>query len=285
MSSEPEKSPTPPGVSIGPGQYLIFYADDDGTQASIAFEAYFTISAERTSMMKIGLPCRTNGSYRRVMRFAARSLEVPMTTRSGFMKSSIAAPSLRNSGLDTTSNSIATPRTRNGVDAKTPTGPLIPVGDAVNWTYEVSNVGTLELTDLDVTDSEGETIAAFYTRTAGAPIRAVQALFEAGDAEVHMRIACPTLIYPCEFLSFSTSRSTLDLAGHKAITALEGKEDKNLPQYATARSLKNLAMVDHIRQRLKLTSLQYQKLDDLVAAIGLPKEKLCTHCWDGTSYF
>ncbi|MGD8272424.1 MAG: amidophosphoribosyltransferase, partial [Desulfobacterales bacterium] len=113
----------------------------------------------------------------------------------------------------------------------------------------------------------------------------IQILYEYGAKEVHMRPACPTLIYPCDFLNFSTSRSTLDLAGRKAIAALEGKEDKNLPQYATARSLKNLAMVDHIRQRLKLTSLQYQKLDDLVAAIGLPKEKLCTHCWDASSYF
>jgi amidophosphoribosyltransferase len=100
-----------------------------------------------------------------------------------------------------------------------------------------------------------------------------------------MRPACPTLIYPCDFLNFSTSRSTLDLAGRKAIAELEGTDDKLLTEYATAGSEKNHAMVDNIRQRLKLTSLQYQKLEDLVAAIGLPKERLCTHCWDGSSYF
>jgi amidophosphoribosyltransferase len=86
-------------------------------------------------------------------------------------------------------------------------------------------------------------------------------------------------------LNFSTSRSTLDLAGRKAISQLEDSDDKHLAEYATAGSQKNIAMVDNIRQRLKLTSLQYQKLEDLVAAIGLPKEKLCTHCWDGSSYF
>jgi amidophosphoribosyltransferase len=113
----------------------------------------------------------------------------------------------------------------------------------------------------------------------------IQILYEYGAKEVHMRPACPTLIYPCDFLNFSTSRSTLDLAGRKAISQLEVSDDRNLAEYATAGSEKNHAMVDNIRQRLKLTSLRYQKLDDLVAAIGLPKEKLCTHCWDDSSYF
>ncbi len=114
---------------------------------------------------------------------------------------------------------------------------------------------------------------------------AIQILYEYGATEVHMRPACPTLIYPCDFLNFSTSRSTLDLAGRKAIAQLEGQDGKNLGQYATAGSEKNQAMIDQIRQRLKLTTLQYQKLEDLVEAIGLPREKLCTHCWDASSYF
>jgi amidophosphoribosyltransferase len=58
-----------------------------------------------------------------------------------------------------------------------------------------------------------------------------------------------------------------------------------LENYATARSEKNNAMVEKIRKRLKLTTLDYQRLEDLVEAIGLPKEKVCTHCWDGSSYF
>jgi amidophosphoribosyltransferase len=113
----------------------------------------------------------------------------------------------------------------------------------------------------------------------------VQILYDYGALEVHMRLACPTLIYPCEFLNFSSSRSTLDLAGRKAIKELEGREDKSLDEYAKAGSDQNRAMVDKIGQMLGLTSLGYQKLDDLVEAIGLPKDQLCTHCWDGSSYF
>jgi len=113
----------------------------------------------------------------------------------------------------------------------------------------------------------------------------IQILFDYGAMDVHMRPACPTLIYPCEFINFSTSRTTLDLAGRKAISELEGRDLDDPAAYAESGSEKNLAMVDRIRQRLRLTSLKYQKLDNLVAAIGLPKEQLCTHCWDGSSYF
>lgn len=113
----------------------------------------------------------------------------------------------------------------------------------------------------------------------------IQILYECGAREIHMRPACPCLIHPCEFLNFSTSRSTLDLAGRQMIAKIEGAEDKNLEKYAESGSDKNLEMIDLIRRQLKLTSLKYQSLDDLVEAIGLPKERLCTHCWDGTSYF
>jgi amidophosphoribosyltransferase len=112
----------------------------------------------------------------------------------------------------------------------------------------------------------------------------VQILYSYGAREVHMRPACPTLIHPCEFLNFSTSRSTLDLAGRKIIHELEGAEDKYLDQYAQAGSEKNCQMVEEIRRQLYLTTLKYQRLEDLVHAIGLPKERLCTHCWDGSSY-
>jgi amidophosphoribosyltransferase len=113
----------------------------------------------------------------------------------------------------------------------------------------------------------------------------IQSLYEYGALETHMRPACPTLIFPCEFLNFSTSRSTLDLAGRKVIKEIEGVEDKNLEEYARSGSAKNLEMVGRIGERLKLTSLKYQHLEDLVTAIGIGKEKLCTHCWDGSSYF
>lgn len=112
----------------------------------------------------------------------------------------------------------------------------------------------------------------------------VKILFDYGARELHMRVACPTLIYPCKFLNFSTSRSSLDLAGRKAIFEIEGTNDVSLEEYARAGSEKNLAMVDKIRSRLGLTSLKFQTMADLVDAIGLPKEKLCTHCWDGSSH-
>lgn len=113
----------------------------------------------------------------------------------------------------------------------------------------------------------------------------VRYLFELGIKEFHMRPGCPTLIYPCEFLNFSQSRSTLDLAGRKAIENLTGLEKTSLKKFAEAGSIENLAMVENIKERLGLTSLKFQRLEDLVAAIGLPKKDLCTHCWDGSSYF
>jgi amidophosphoribosyltransferase len=109
----------------------------------------------------------------------------------------------------------------------------------------------------------------------------IQRLYEYGAREVHMRPACPPLVFGCRFLNFSRSRSELDLAARKAILHLEGRGDKDLDKYSDSSSAKFAAMVDVIRQGLNLTTLQYQRLDDLVAAIGLPKEKLCTYCWDG----
>lgn len=109
----------------------------------------------------------------------------------------------------------------------------------------------------------------------------IQRLYDAGAVEVHMRPACPPLIYACKFLNFSRSRSELDLAARTAIDELVGKNVGDLNEYAQAGSDKYIAMVESIRKRLNLTSLQYQRLEDLVEAIGLPKEKLCTYCWDG----
>jgi amidophosphoribosyltransferase len=108
----------------------------------------------------------------------------------------------------------------------------------------------------------------------------IQRLHDYGAQEVHMRPACPPLIHGCKFLNFSRSKSVLDLAGRRAIKEL-GEDEKHLPEYADADSERNAAMVERIQKRLGLTSLRYQRLDDLVEAIGLPKEKLCTYCWDG----
>lgn len=113
----------------------------------------------------------------------------------------------------------------------------------------------------------------------------VQIFFDYGVEEIHMRIACPPLCFACNFLNFSASRSTIELAARTAINQLEGTDDKYLDEYATSGSDKYNEMVECIRKRLKLTSLKYQQLGDLVNAIGLPKEKICTHCFDGSSYF
>jgi amidophosphoribosyltransferase len=111
-----------------------------------------------------------------------------------------------------------------------------------------------------------------------------QDLRQAGAKEVHMRIACPPLTFACDFLNFSQSRSTLELASRKAIKQLEG-EEKHIEEYADPNSEKYRAMAEQIAKNLGIDSLMYQNLGDLVEAIGLPKEKLCTHCWDGSSYF
>ena len=109
-------------------------------------------------------------------------------------------------------------------------------------------------------------------------------LRKSGATEVHMRIACPPLLFPCQFLNFSESRSPMELAGRKAIDQLNGKEQE-LHEYADPDSEKHKMMVARIAQNLNLDSLVYQRIDDMVSAIGLPKEKLCTHCWDGSSYY
>jgi amidophosphoribosyltransferase len=113
----------------------------------------------------------------------------------------------------------------------------------------------------------------------------VRILYDYGVKEVHIRPACPTLIHPCRFLNFSRSRSTLDLAGRKAIQEIEGAETGYLDEYGTPGTERYKEMIEKIRQKIGVDTLKYQKLTDLIEAIGLPKEKVCTHCWDGSSYY
>jgi len=110
----------------------------------------------------------------------------------------------------------------------------------------------------------------------------IRRVYDYGAVEVHMRPACPPLIFGCKFLNFSRSRTELDLAGRRSIHELEGGEPEDLAKYADPDSEHHSAMVEGIRARLGLSSLRYQRLDDLIAAIGLPREKVCTYCWDGT---
>ena len=113
----------------------------------------------------------------------------------------------------------------------------------------------------------------------------VSDLYSAGIKRVHVRIACPPLTYPCEFLNFSRSRSNLDLATRKAVFQLEGNDNPEMKEYSTPGNEKYDAMVEQIRVNLDLTTLKFQKLDDMIKAIGIPRESLCLHCWNGSSYF
>jgi amidophosphoribosyltransferase len=108
-------------------------------------------------------------------------------------------------------------------------------------------------------------------------------VYDYGAKEIHMRPACPTLIYGCKFLNFSRSRSEMDLAGRKAIQELEGDNVTNIQEYADPDSDKCHAMVKKIGDKMGVTSLKYQRLDDMLRAIGMPKEKMCTYCWSGKS--
>ena len=111
-------------------------------------------------------------------------------------------------------------------------------------------------------------------------VQTIERIFEAGAEEVHMRPACPPLLFSCPYLNFSRSRSELDLAGRRAIQELEGQAEEVDDDYLDPDSQAYADMVDRIRGRLGLTTLRYQRMDDMVEAIGLPKEDLCTFCWD-----
>ena len=113
----------------------------------------------------------------------------------------------------------------------------------------------------------------------------VRVLFDYGAREAHVRIACPPLIYGCPFIGFTASKSDLELITRRIIKELEGDENKNLDKYATTGSPEYERMVEIIRQRFGLTSLKFNTLETLIEAIGLPKCKVCTHCFDGSSHF
>ena len=99
-----------------------------------------------------------------------------------------------------------------------------------------------------------------------------------------MRPACPPLLFGCKFLNFSRSNSVLELAGRRAMLELSGRnDDETAGRYANPDGDEYRVMVASITKSLNLTSLRYQRLDDCVAAIGLPKSRLCTFCWDGVN--
>lgn len=110
----------------------------------------------------------------------------------------------------------------------------------------------------------------------------VNILYDYGAKEVHMRIACPPLLYGCKYLNFTASKSVLELKARQIIKRLEGDDSKNLELYRQTGTPQYERLVDEMRKELHITTLKFNSLENLVAAIGLPKEDLCTHCWDGS---
>ncbi|MCD7865473.1 MAG: amidophosphoribosyltransferase [Clostridiales bacterium] len=108
-------------------------------------------------------------------------------------------------------------------------------------------------------------------------------LYESGAKEVHIRPACPPLLFGCRYLNFSRSTSELELIGRKVIEELEDGEvsRETLEEYADPDSEKYQAMVDAICKKLNFTSLRYHRLDDMLESVGIDKDKLCTYCWNG----
>ena len=113
----------------------------------------------------------------------------------------------------------------------------------------------------------------------------VNILYDYGAKEVHMRIACPPLIYGCPFIGFTSSKGDMELITRRIIKEIEGDENAKLDKYATTDSPEYKELVERIRARFGLTSLKFNTLETLIEAIGLPKCKVCTHCFDGSSCF
>lgn len=108
-------------------------------------------------------------------------------------------------------------------------------------------------------------------------------LYKSGAKEVHIRPACPPLLYGCKYLNFSRSSSEMDLITRRVIDRLEhgNVTDEVLQEYADPESEKYERMVEEIRKELNFTSLRFNRLDDMLDAVGIDKCKLCTYCWDG----
>lgn len=111
----------------------------------------------------------------------------------------------------------------------------------------------------------------------------VEFLYESGAKEVHIRLASPPTMFSCKYLNFSRSTSEMDLIARRVINELEGGEPSKevLAEYTNPDSEKYKAMVDRICEMLHFTTLGYPRVDDIIEAVGLPADKLCTYCWNG----
>jgi len=109
----------------------------------------------------------------------------------------------------------------------------------------------------------------------------VELLYKCNAREVHIRSACPPLVFGCKFLNFSTSRSEMDLVARQAIIELEGKEPESLEEYCDPESEKYNLMLECIKKRLNFSTLKFQNVHEMMDAIGIGRDKLCTYCWNG----
>jgi amidophosphoribosyltransferase len=107
----------------------------------------------------------------------------------------------------------------------------------------------------------------------------IKKLWDNGAKEIHIRPACPPLMFPCVYAA--TTRSTAELVSRKAIRSIEGKDIENPERYLDPSSAHYKKMIEWIRQDLNVTSLKYLTIDDMIAAIGLPRDQLCLYCWQG----
>ncbi len=112
----------------------------------------------------------------------------------------------------------------------------------------------------------------------------VEFLYQSGAKEVHIRSACPPIMYGCKYLNFSRSTSEMDLITRRVIAELEGTtelSDQLIAEYADCKTEKHKKMVERICQQLKFDSLGYQSLEGILESIGIDKEDVCTYCWSG----
>ena len=110
----------------------------------------------------------------------------------------------------------------------------------------------------------------------------VDFLYQSGAKEVHMRSACPPIMYSCKYLNFSRSKSDMELLSRKVIQKLEGEKGmKHLQEYADARTERGQCLLKSICEEMGFDSLAYQSLDGILEAIGIDRSKICTYCWTG----
>ena len=112
----------------------------------------------------------------------------------------------------------------------------------------------------------------------------VKMLYDYGAKKVHVRISCPPLVHGCTFLNFSESKTDRELITRRVIEELEGGTIRNLEAYHDASTSEYGRMVEVIRQQVGVDTLKFNTVEDVCDAIGMPKERICTHCFDASSY-